>query len=119
VGDHDLLDAGAARFGNQKQILFGRGVSRGEHELVSGDGGDHRLHFRQQHAMARDGHERPILLLVAHLVFGIGGGHPNDAAPPSLQRGHVLDSRHVYAPTARFSAMPPKTSIPGTSLRTM
>ena len=98
MGDHDLLHPGAARFGNQQQIFLGRGVSGSEHQFMPGDGGDDRPHFRQQRAIARDGHERPILLVEAHLVLGIGGGHPDDAAPPSFERRHVLDSGQVHAP---------------------
>ena len=63
------------------QRLFGRDVPRREREPVLGDQVEDLENLGQQHAVARDADEGPLLLVVRDLVLGVVRGHPDDAAP--------------------------------------
>ena len=72
-------------------------MAGGEHEIALRDDGDDVLHRRQQFAVPRHRHERPILLRRPHLVLGIEGRHPDDAAPAAGDGRHVFDGGGVDA----------------------
>ena len=66
-------------------------------QVVLLDDGDHLLHLRQQLAIFRHRHERPVLFGIAHLILGVEGRHPHHAPPSALHHRHALHGRRIDA----------------------
>jgi hypothetical protein len=96
VGDDHVRHAPLASLADQHQAFLFRHVPGGEHEPVPGDDGDDGFRLRQQLTVFRHADERAVLLRVAHLVFRIEGGHPDEASPSTRDLRQVLDGRGVH-----------------------